>query len=459
MKIHNVRLGLATNSSSTHSLIFLPDVSDDQTGTGFGWGEFTLSSEQSKRDYFGAIIYTNLQRQTTDKIALVVAKEWSKGNIDEETYIDHQSYTTLPREWSGRGLDTEFLEDFKKYLLTEGVVVLGGNDNDGSHYLKGFGDSLEPGLPTEDYSVWVARKDSLGYWVIFNRETGAKLRFTLNIKDGKDVPAPDRASRPELVDIKITDFCPYDCDYCYQGSTATGKHANLDSLSYLLGEMKVFEVAIGGGEPTLHPKLNEFLYSLHYRNVVANITTKNLTWIKAEALDLMKDDKLGAFAFSVDSFTDVKKLYEVIKQWPDKYRNRASVQYIIGANTNEWDLNYILRECANSGLRITLLGYKTTGRGKAFGEKPSSKWLNIVRDVCKEKYLRVGIDTVLADKHWDDLIKVGVPSYCMTRYEGKYSCYIDAVNNTIGPSSYCAVEKMVTLPKDVEAFEQVFKGF
>jgi hypothetical protein len=43
MHIHNVRLGFATNSSSTHSIILCPTIENDwNTEDDYGWQDFML---------------------------------------------------------------------------------------------------------------------------------------------------------------------------------------------------------------------------------------------------------------------------------------------------------------------------------------------------------------------------------------------------------------------------------
>ena len=52
MNISNIRLGFATNSSSTHSIIILPGQVDDMVWEGeFGWQNFTLASSGAKMLY------------------------------------------------------------------------------------------------------------------------------------------------------------------------------------------------------------------------------------------------------------------------------------------------------------------------------------------------------------------------------------------------------------------------
>src|SRR6185503_11282388 len=153
-------------------------------------------------------------------------------------------------------------------LMRPGVVVLGGNDNEedcahfdlndhycgyGHHFFKDHPDiaPLKWGaeLREEGRDGLVCRSDG-AWWTLFRRDSGAKVRMTF-VDDAQPYV---RSSAPELVDVKITDYCPFGCPFCYQGSTHQGLHADDEVLGALirqLGELRVFEMAIGGGEPTL----------------------------------------------------------------------------------------------------------------------------------------------------------------------------------------------------------------
>lgn len=481
LNIHNVRLGFACNSSSTHSVIFLPDAAaqaaqavqdnpPNERGS-FGWETFTLATVAAKRDYLAAAIFENLQQSTSNEVALTVAQAWSGSDIcavtDEDGYtsypsIDHQSQPMLPASWEGKGLDYAFIADFRRFLEKDGVVVLGGHDNgeSGWHPLKYKGTALSANaLPVEEKSSdYVCRKDdAFDYWTLFNRRTGAKLRLSF---DTTQHPAPTKASSPELVDVKITDYCPYGCSYCYQGSTTKGRHADKSTLSqiaYQLYDLKVFEVAIGGGEPTLHPKLEDFLSQLQWRQIVANMTTKNLKWLATEAKRLVDAKLLRAIAYSVETAADVEAVAAVVKE--AKLGEAVTIQHVVGLDETPEQFRALLIAAAESKLRITLLGFKTTGRGSAFGVRPAAGWLSVLADVCAKQYLRVGIDTVLADRYWDALLKAGVPAWCMTRHEGAFSCYIDAVTKQLGPSSYCDETAMLPLPDCSSGFQRSFAMF
>jgi hypothetical protein len=134
VNIFNINLGHQSNSSSDHNLIFVPTpVIDCGTGSrDFGWNFFTAASPNAKLDYLALILRDNLQRAgfSAELIQAVVNAWCATNTVQPDNYIDHQSVWMLPMAWEGVGVDYEFFDDLKAHLLTRGVVILGGNDND-----------------------------------------------------------------------------------------------------------------------------------------------------------------------------------------------------------------------------------------------------------------------------------------------------------------------------------------
>lgn len=455
LKIHNVRLGFATNSSSTHSIIYSGEgVYDEDTEDGeFGWGDFTVASAGAKAKYLGATLYTNLARQVSRDIAISVVKDWlgveltknAYGGVSE--YVDHQSLFTLPLTYDRKGVNKEFVDDFNAYLSNNNIAIIGGNDNDeDTHHLR-HNKHIDLPIPLEDHD-YVARKDASGYWSLFNFSTGTKIRFSFDNLD--EVPAKSEA--PELVDLKITDYCTMGCKFCYQDSTELGTHAKYDSITsilYSLSNNEVYECAIGGGEPTSHPKFNEIIDYAHYLHIVPNFTTKTLEWLKQPwAKDVLS--KIGGFAYSVTSHKQIAKYVAIMKKYD--YKKRLYIHYVLGSTTLS-EYRKILEECYKHGVQVTLLGYKTNGRGNSFTVYPHSKWLEVIKDlISKGVYIRVGIDTAVVQQFERTIALAGIPTHLYHINEGKFSCYIDAVNGKIAPSSY-ADESMFTEYKHGEWIE------
>ena len=208
MKIHNIRLNKAMNSSSTHSVLLLTDPdeaeklqdSEEAKNLEFGWEYWTAVSSESKKNYLGIAIFENLRTQFPENIALLITKEtfgidlisgresekYSNNYTAYDFNIDHQSQWTLPWNYQETMLHEEFIEEFKAFLLRKGVVILGGNDNDEeTHELNGQGRLANLKLPFEQHRPGVkkliARKDKkFNYWLLFNRGTGAKIRMSFN---------------------------------------------------------------------------------------------------------------------------------------------------------------------------------------------------------------------------------------------------------------------------------------
>lgn len=462
LTIHKVRLGLATNSSSTHSLVILPGGAADDAGHGeFGWEFFTAGSRERKMRYLACQLRSSLLQVTNHEMAHTVAQAWTGVELapyeDYGDYVDHQSSWTLPLDWNAKGVSREFFDDLKAFLMRDDVVVLGGNDNDeATHPLDG-GSGFRLAVPIEESSRnLVCRKDE-DHWVLFDRSNGTKIRMSFG--EGQAVE-PEKARTPELVDVKITDYCPYGCEFCYQDSTAAGEHApkeRVSSLAFALSQMKVFEVAIGGGEPTLHPDFVEILHAFRRNGIVPNFTTKNLAWLNDHSVRPKILEHAGAFAYSIGHARDLEQLASLrdVYEIPGRQLN---CQYVMGSTSLDV-FKHILEAAKERGVRVTLLGYKTDGRGSEFEPRDYADWPKVLKEVHEAPGygLRVGIDTALAREFQSQLGDLGVPRWCYEIEEGKFSMYIDAVAWKTGRSSYGSSLAMRPLPQKKNRWSGYYK--
>ncbi len=87
MKIHSVRFGFATNSSSSHSIVWLPGAEEALHEPGYyGWDDFVLTSTPSKMSYLGQQIIEALRRQVGNELASVIAKHMT-GHGDPDGHV------------------------------------------------------------------------------------------------------------------------------------------------------------------------------------------------------------------------------------------------------------------------------------------------------------------------------------------------------------------------------------
>ena len=465
MDIFQVRFGLATNSSSTHSLVFLPEnvkavdhcghESDEPANFGdFGWQNFTLTSTEGKMRYLAALLKERLYHELPQNIADTVIKSWLPDiNYDAEDSIDHQSFMFLPSAHGTEIPDETFFNALKDFLLQDRLAILGGNDNEtGSHYLDD-GNAFK--LPIPGGGVYrnnmVCRLDKkYGYWTIFNQEDGTKLRMRLENNPEHMKIKPEKAYAPELVDLKITDYCPYGCPYCYQGSTIEGKHVSsyyLSSLAEAMHFLGVFEVAIGGGEPTLHPDFPSILESFRDHGVIPNFTTRNIQWLRHPEMARRIIKACGSFGYSVTKGEEVHELKTLLEynEFPI-HVIKPNIHVVLGV-VDTWKLGEILKATGECDFNTTLLSYKQVGRGENFQPQRIGDWIQIVkRHADGRRYgANIGIDTPLAAEYEEGLISQNVPKWMYETKEGGFSCYIDAVTEQIGPSSYCKPEQMLSV--------------
>jgi hypothetical protein len=456
--IQSVRLGFATNSSSTHSLLLLrkggklADV--DVEAQDFGWSHFTAASRQAKGAYLAQLIRHAMRKLVNDETAIMIARSLTGITASSDGYIDHQSAFELPFSRDGQGLDLVFLKEFSAFLLRQDLAIFGGNDNDDvSHPSIGEGAVVDLAVPRDSRpGRLIARKDSRGYWVIFNVVTGTKVRFAWEpMEVGK-------ADAPELVDLKITSYCPHDCPYCYQGSTGTGVHASEESLRKILcalREMEIFEVAIGGGEPTAHPMFWDLLRDVRrLYEMVPNFSTRNIDWLHVPEKAAIVRDVCGGFAVSCSKPAEVDAVVLACRtaRMP---LDKLSIQHVVGSEY-EGSLD-ILDRCSEHDLRCTLLGYKPVGRGTKWKPKKDDWIVSLKRYVEKVGWIgsKVGIDTVLASSSEKELKELDVEPHSYETKDGRFSMYADAVEATIGPSSYGG-ERM-KLPLDDSEFAPFMK--
>jgi len=475
MKIHNIRLGFATNSSSSHSILILPRgmpiPGSDYSSGEYGWDHFVLADPESKLDYFTLQYDYALKRVA-----------------GFDRYIDHQSV------WAEGGLcmtdrltghdirSIEIMNVLMDIINMDRVIILGGNDNENSNPFK---DRLIAQGASEigtRYAEWSAVTDPKGHYTLFNRCDGTKIRLAKS-----SAADPVKGTWPELVDIKITDYCQYGCKFCYQNSSTKGQHAKLDTLLALAQRFRdsgVLEVALGGGEPTTHPDFAAIVDAFNSANVVVNITSRNVPYWLTHT-----DLPVKAVAFSVDNAAQIRDINDRFRVLDARPRYEIHFQAVWGAiDPDELDR---MMEAAESN-RLTLLGYKNAGRGalarsalpihrepeqsswiapwvarvRAFRENEGrlegwrqrcsrelytrsyysasgasrermvAKWESLNPCPQPEYMPNIAIDTTLAALCKDELSKVGVPPLTYHTSEGAFSMYVDAVTESIGPSSY-----------------------
>lgn len=457
IQILNARRNFATNSSSTHSVIMAGSASGHSVGDEYGWGWFLQETKAHKTSYMAAQLFEAIRYQIGDEAAVAVVKGLFGRTVDPEfTSVDHQSRIDCPTNMSGHPL-VDFYRELSDALINDDTAhIQGGNDNDDSdrrgesHPRWNFLKSL-----TENRRL-LARKNSNGVWTVFNKDNGLKIHLNFS---ASVIPQNNyRPDKPELVDLKITDFCPFGCTWCYQDSKPTGKHADYQEIAHLYYEFKhnsIFEVALGGGEPTMHPDFLKIIKGFKREGVIVNFTTKNHKWYKKADFVQTVLENCGGWAHSVTNAHEVRTALEMHSAMlalyePSYYdRPKMTFQYIPDA----YDLSNFreVLEAVPSHYTLTLLGYKEVGRGN---KRPfeNKRWLEVV--MAQKETLNgiphIAIDTQMAN-HYEDVLKEhNISDRLYYTQEGRFSMYVDMVQKKYAKSSYAADEQYIPFSHNYE---------
>jgi len=496
LKLHSIRMGFATNSSSSHSIIRSKTQIEEilPTDDYYGWEEFLLSSPIEKMQYVLLLIQGNIMdRSYSNREYLEIQQNNSKQRtiqLINESYIseeqksfalevfnimqlfdkseaktssgsgltidvpkraiDHESHIYFPYNFSKDGENINFITDILKLAFDDHVYIVGGNDNsDPTLTLPDDSKQYDMLFPMRFRSQYRAKYHSdYNFYTLIDDETGTKIRCSFDI-DNKVLP--EKGSTPDLVDLKITDYCNFGCAFCYQASTVRGNHAPFDKLKLYIDALKqleVLEVAIGGGEPTSHPEFKSILSYIYSNHIIPNFTTKSVAWLEdKELLDLI-NHIVGGIAFSCSNKDELMK-YKMVIETSSLDIDKVTFQHVIGSVDEDTTLEFVKKFLDVSGKEyfykapITFLGYKNTGRGKMYKSHKVdfSKIMDLIYNHESSSNMRMkdrffSIDTALANDNMPALKDRDISPLSYETKEGKFSMYIDAVDDKLGRSSY-----------------------
>lgn len=467
--LRNFRNGLATNSSSTHSIIYKNE------------GEMLEDLNIFNLDYYDRCDET-IAATREAKIKYILANIFSQDNlvrILSERYPEMKQYYPLVKEryaqyeerrktnrydfddnsfgMTCRGALTFGNIDFDyEYLChvidNPDLVIIGGSDEEDFFYDKtddheelidpykfkiGYGKTNWDYNKKQRYEIFKNGNYWIGFSTTFllhkedylerhNKCFGNRVRFSSH--NEKLIP-----KYPELIDLKITNKCDQGCSFCFVDSTINkDSHARVQFIQSIARQLpNTTEFSMGGGNILLHPNLKEILQTLknyeHINNVTINVkdceTILNNPFFKDIFEKLV--DGIGVSVQKAEDIPTVVKFQEVFK-------NQYVVIHIIPELIGVEAITEIYTALHNHYIPILFLGYKSLGRGANIQPKRFT-------DEELEMFLNKGsisIDTLFAQTYYDYLNKKFALEKCVTLNEGEFSMYIDATNETFHKSSY-----------------------
>ena len=279
-----------------------------------------------------------------------------------------------------------------------------------------------------------------------NLSNGTKIRETKDDEFNLEFP--------ESLDINCTNFCTGGCPFCYQGCSVNGIHGDIMGAKFIDTLRPYTEVALQVNDLT-HPQLIDFLYKLHDKKVIANITVNQMHFLQKEEFikSLVDADLIKGIGISLQNPTS--EFIERVQKYPN------AVIHVINGIFSASDIEAL----RDHDLKLLILGYKDLGRGVEFKKanaetiKRKQKYLWDVLPTMPSHFKLVSFDNLalsqlnvkrmLSKKEWD--------SFYMGD-EGSSSMYVDLVNKRFGVSSLCKPEEMHPMMDDVVEMFNVVKN-
>ena len=235
---------------------------------------------------------------------------------------------------------------------------------------------------------------------------------------------------PESMDMKISNYCPFNCPMCHEKSSEDGEYGKILHHPFIKTLHSGTELALGGGAVTYHPDLIPFLEELKEQGILPSITINQREWEETK-IDYLINNQL-IYGLGV-SFTNVDdEVWDKILSYPN-----AVVHLIAGYHSRD-----VFEYFANKGAKILILGYKNWGRGEDYFKNYSNQIKVRMRELkeilptlftkCKVvsfdnlSIKQLDIRTVIGEEKWKEFYMGN---------DGQYTMYVDMVKQECAKSS------------------------
>ena len=479
-RIKNRRNSLATNSSSTHSVVYKnkDQVFEDLNIFDNRYYDRNMETIAASREAKIRYIFANIFRwnELVELMSMKYPemkkyyplakdyydiycndKKWEelrKSNGDKywDLWEERDSYM-FGDHMRGNLYNQQELALSYEYLCniidSPDIIIVGGSDE--ADFVYDTIDGCDKISSSFSYMKNITEKIKNGnYYILYGSTYNQKEKVRLQVDSIPDM-IPEY---PELVDMKITNACEHNCPFCYMASTPNGKHSNLDDIYEIISKFKIkTEFALGGGNVLLHPDFDKIVRYIKINEHIANIT------IRYDDVDTINDNEtikdaiekyVSGIGLSVQKANDVDVAIVFINQMLDlgKHVSLHIIPEMIGVEetiailTKMNDINkqrvanknydpYATNRC-----KVLFLGLKQSGRAKNLEHKLlSEEDLGLLAQTSDYQF---NVDTAFINTYetWFAEAFYDTEEFFLTKYEGEYSMFIDAVKMQAYTSSY-----------------------
>lgn len=253
-------------------------------------------------------------------------------------------------------------------------------------------------------------------------QDGTKQRFV-------KINQQPRPLFPENMDVKITNWCDANCNYCHEASTIKGTHADLRPIIDLLKQLPPgVEIAIGGGHPLAHPDFDYFVQELSKHGLICNVTINEHHFQQ----ELPRLEKLVSDRY----ITGIGYSY---KNTPCDWKYEHLVNHVIIGVTNHDQLERIVK----TNKKVLLLGYKQFRKGNNYivthkeqvADNINSWYKNLFGVV---EHAQISFDNLAIEQLNPKRLFINQNDYNQFYMgdEGSFSMYMDAVKQKVAKASF-----------------------
>lgn len=233
---------------------------------------------------------------------------------------------------------------------------------------------------------------------------------------------------PRHASILPTNHCDLSCTWCSCSERDKSQEMPTDELLALvdtLADLGTIAVSItGGGEPCLHPGLNELIWALSSRGIRAGLVTNGIS-----ASNLTRA--------SIDSLTWCRVSFSDTRKWDD-HRLQGSLRHLRDSSNLDLAFSYVLTDRFNASALTPMAAWAHANNCTHI--RVVTDILNPSRDSIRDAKQVLGEDPLVI---WQD----------RTEYEpGRERCWISLLKPTIGPDGQvypcCGVQYAIDDSKD-----------
>lgn len=276
------------------------------------------------------------------------------------------------------------------------------------------------------------------YKSAFDPLTGCLVRETDKKKRSYfSSPKHIRSPSPEMVDVSITQQCAGGCPYCYQDSWEGGEHADAELVRRVIEgfDTPPYQMAIGGGEPLLHPEFVDILKTVRYLGTMPNYTTGGTVELTGAVVEAT-NRYCGGVALTYHSWRGLPWFVERYQSFKRALTCQLNI-HVIADNLVAKSLGELL-EADLGRLNLVLLAYfPETGRASFERLMPKPVYQGTLPKVIK-RALKEGHKISFSEgmlPYFLSRPKIGVDTTFAGRSEGLFSCYVDS-KGTMRVSSF-----------------------